>query len=440
MLTRLRLANLKTWGERIWQEGMALAPITLVLGANSSGKTSLLQMPLLVKQTFRGADRLAHLNLGGHRNDLVHLGDYQSVIHNHEVKRQLKLGLSFRDGMTADDPLIDYAVTFIAERGRPFVRRLELSRDGQSYATTRQPNGTYTIDGPGYEPASRDRAGRRAFEPLRALSFSGPAVAALGPAGVDVQKISRKLQQAVDNIAYLGPLREYPERSYMWTGPAPRDLGRKGERTALALIAEENAQDPPPNESEPVRLIDRVSTWLKRLGLADELVLRRETSTRSYELVVVRGKQRANIVDVGFGVSQVLPVIVLAYLMPPGATIIMEQPELHLHPGAQAGLADLLAEVSRERQVQFLVETHSELLFRHMQTLIAEERLTPAQCALYWVGVEGGEAALTWLDIDEFGRVANWPKQFFGDAVGEAEKQMRLMLERRRLRESRVDG
>ncbi len=437
MLTRLRLANLKTWGERIWPEGVALAPVTLVLGANSAGKTSLLQMPLLVKQTFRGPDRLAHLNLGGHRNDLVNLGDYQSVIHNHEVKRQLKLGLSFRDGMTGDDPLIDYAVTYIAERGRPFVRRLELSRDGQSCATARQANGTYTIEGPGYEPASRDRAGRRAFEPLRALSFSGAAVAALGPAGADVQKVSRKLQQALDNIAYLGPLREYPERSYTWTGPAPRDLGRKGERTAHALMAEENAQDRP---KDGEGLIDRVSTWFKRLGLADELVLRRQTSTRSYELVVVRGKQRANIVDVGFGVSQVLPVIVLAYLVPPGGTIIMEQPELHLHPGAQAGLADLLVEVSRERQVQFLVETHSELLFRHLQTLLAGERLTPDECALYWVGVEGGEAALTRLDIDEFGRVSNWPKQFFGDAVGEAELQMRLMLERRRLRESGAGG
>lgn len=441
MLTRLRLANLKTWGERIWQEGMALAPITLVLGTNSSGKTSLLQMPLLVKQTFRGADRLAHLNLGGHRNDLVHLGNYHAVIHNHEVERQLKLGLSFRDGMTPDDPLIDYAVAFTADRGRPYVRQLELSRDGQSFTTTRQPNGTYTIDGSGYEPLSRDRGGRRAFEPLRALSFSGPAVAALGHAGVDVQKISRKLQQAVDNIAYLGPLREYPERSYMWTGPAPRDLGRKGERAALALMAEENAQEQPTSgESQPVRLVDRVSTWLKRLGLADELFLRRETSTRGYELVVVRGKQRANIADVGFGVSQVLPVIVLAHLVPPGGTIIMEQPELHLHPGAQAGLADLLVEVSRERQVQFLVETHSELLFRHLQTLLAAERLTPSECALYWVGVDDGEAALTPLDIDEFGGVSNWPKQFFGDAAGEAELQMRLMLERRRLRESRVDG
>lgn len=404
MLTRLRLANLKTWGERIWPEGVALAPVTLVLGANSSGKTSLLQMPLLVKQTFRGPDRLAHLNLGGHRNDLVHHGDYQSLIHDHVVSRQLKLGLSFREGTGAHDPLIDYTVSYSAERGRPFVKRLELARNGHSFAATRQANGTYSIEGPGYEPASRDRAGRRAFEPLRALSFSGAAAAALGPSGAEVQQISRSLQLAVDNIAYLGPLREYPERAYMWTGPAPRSLGRKGERAVHALMADENAPDRPAGASP---LVDQVSAWLRRLGLADQLVLSRQSSTRSYELVVHRAKQRANIVDVGFGVSQVLPVIVLACSVPPGGTIILEQPELHLHSGAQAGLADLLVEVTRERQVQFLVETHSDLLLRRLQSLLADDHLTPAQCALYQVDADGGEASIARLGVDELGRVSN---------------------------------
>src|SRR5690606_15457525 len=122
----------------LWPDGVALSPITLLLGANSSGKTSLLQMPLLLKQTFRGPDRLAHLNLGGHRSDLINLGDYQSAIHNFEVERELKLGLTIRDGANPGDPLIDYTATFVAERGRPFVRRLEVSGGGQSFVAIRQ--------------------------------------------------------------------------------------------------------------------------------------------------------------------------------------------------------------------------------------------------------------------------------------------------------------
>lgn len=440
MLTRLRLANLKTWGERLWPDGVALSPITLLLGANSSGKTSLLQMPLLLKQTFRGPDRLAHLNLGGHRSDLINLGDYQSAIHNFEVERELKLGLTIRDGANPGDPLIDYTATFVAERGRPFVRRLEVSGGGQSFVAIRQADGAYTLEAPGYEPAEGDSDGRRSFEPHRALSFSPAAVDALGSAAPDVRKLARKVQLALDNVAYLGPLREYPERAYTWPGPVPRQLGRKGERAADVLIAEAHAERPTNGERESARLIDRVSEWLSRMGLADELILRGQAGTRNYELVVARGQQRANIADVGFGVSQVLPAIVLAYSTPPGGTIILEQPELHLHPAAQAGLADFIVDVSREREVQFLVETHSELLFRRLQTLMAGESLTPDQCALYWVGFEDGEAGLTRLDIDEFGRVANWPKQFFGDAVGEAEKQVRLMIERRRRMEPRSDG
>ena len=440
MLTRLRLANLKTWGERLWPDGVSLAPLTLLLGANSSGKTSLLQMPLLLKQTFRGPDKLAHLNLGGHRSDLVNLGDYQSAIHDFEVERELRLGLTFRDGTGPGDPLIDYAATFVAERGRPFVKRLELSGGGQSFAAIRQVGGAYTLQAPGFHRGEADRAGRHAFEPRRALSFSPAAVAALGPAGAGVRRMARKVQLALDNVAYLGPLREYPERAYRWPGPVPRQLGRKGERAAHVLIAEENAVRPATEDGNAGRLVDRVSEWLSRMGLADALIVRGQPNTRSHELVVVRGSRHANIADVGFGVAQVLPVIVLAYSVARGGTIVLEQPELHLHPSAQAALADFIAEVSREREVQFLVETHSELLFRRLQTLLAAERLTPDRCALYWVGMEDGEAALTRLDIDEFGRVANWPKPFFGDAVGEAEKQMRLTIERRRRQEPRSNG
>jgi hypothetical protein len=90
-----------------------------------------------------------------------------------------------------------------------------------------------------------------------------------------------------------------------------------------------------------------------------------------YELLVHHDGVVANLRDVGVGVSQVLPVLAVAYCAPPGSTVLLEEPEIHLHPLAQAVLAEVFAEVSQQRQVQFLVETHSEHLFRRMQTLIA---------------------------------------------------------------------
>jgi predicted ATPase len=128
-------------------------------------------------------------------------------------------------------------------------------------------------------------------------------------------------------------------------------------------------------------------------------------------------------------------VVTLAYFVPEGSTVIMEQPEIHLHPLAQTALADLFVEVSQKRNVQFLIETHSENLFRRLQYLIAGEYIAPADCGLYFVrpGNDPGTdsaAALQRLEVDEYGRINNWPEKFFGDAIGEVERQTRIMISR----------
>jgi len=122
MLTRMRLKNLKTWGEQLWGTGVELSAITLFLGANSAGKTSLLQLPLLLKQTFESPDRLIHLNLGGQSSDLVDLGSYKSLIHQHETRRELGIGLSAnvaREGEEAAS--LDYEATYMNSPTGPVV-------------------------------------------------------------------------------------------------------------------------------------------------------------------------------------------------------------------------------------------------------------------------------------------------------------------------------
>lgn len=439
MLTRLRLKNVKAWGEQLWDEGVGLSNITLLLGPNSAGKTSLLQVPLLLKQTFESPDRFVHLNLGGQPTDLVDLGSYESLVHQHDTRREIGVGLTVRvtrpdAAPDATSTEIDYTATFIALHGAPVIRSLRISSGDQTFTATRQPRGGYRITAPGYSPRRGGTRGsaRRSFEPERSLSFSQDAIVELGPAGSTIQDLSLLLRQALGAVVYLGPLREHPERTYLWSGVEPRDIGKRGELAVHALLASDNTRVRPRAGVEGGRqwLVDKVSTWLSRLGVADELVLERQGRSRHYGLVVVRGHQRANLMDVGFGVSQVLPMIVLSHIVPRGATIIAEQPELHLHPRAQGGLAELMAEVARERGVQFLVETHSEHVFRRLQTLMAAETVRPEDCALYFVDSGAGGAELNRLEVDAYGRVANWPRHFFGDTLGETEQQTRHMLER----------
>lgn len=428
MLTRLRMKNFKAWGEQLWEPGLRLAPVTLFLGPNSAGKTSILQTPLLLKQTFESPDRSLELNTGGQATDLVDVGTADSLLFDKATDATLGLGFSCADG--------EYESTFQRTSSTLTVAQLKLMHGEKTFGAVRQSKGGYRLEAPGYSPvkvAGRDDA-KRTYQPERAIGFSAEAVAALGTAGTEAQDLSLRLRQAITTIAYLGPLRGYPERTYLWSGVEPGDLGKNGEKAAHALLASTNSKKKQRDDEEGGAgwLVTQVSRWLQVLGVADELTLEKQGRSRHYEIVVRRGERKSNLMDVGFGISQVLPMLVLAHFVPKGTTIVAEQPEIHLHPRAQSGLAELMVSVAKTRKVQFLVETHSEHLFRRLQYLIAAGTVKSEDCALYYVERDEPSAKITTLAANEFGQIANWPDHFFGDAMGETERQVRKIIERKR--------
>lgn len=125
------------------------------------------------------------------------------------------------------------------------------------------------------------------------------------------------------------------------------------------------------------------------------------------------------ITDVGFGVSQILPVITLCYYVPEGSILIIEQPEIHLHPKVQAGLADVFIDAIKTRKIQILLESHSEHLLRRLQRGVAEEKVDHADIQLYFCEMANGKSEIRSLEMDAFGGIRNWPKDFFGDEFGE---------------------
>ena len=142
---------------------------------------------------------------------------------------------------------------------------------------------------------------------------------------------------------------------------------------------------------------------------------------KDYEIRVKNTRSSTEVLlpDVGFGVSQILPILVLCYSATKGSTLVIEQPELHLHPAAQSELADVLIEVVKERRMQVLVESHSEHLLRRLQRRIAEDRFPSSEAALYFCQMENGESKATPLEITGDGFIRNWPKDFFGDEMGD---------------------
>jgi predicted ATPase len=141
--------------------------------------------------------------------------------------------------------------------------------------------------------------------------------------------------------------------------------------------------------------------------------------------------------DVGFGVSQILPVIAQCFYAPPDCTVLMEQPEIHLHPGVQASLADLFIDATRAREggsprnVQLIVESHSEHFLRRLQRRVAEKKLNETEVALYFCSWQQDHAEIEQLELDQYGDIANWPENFFGDELEDVAVQARKSLSRR---------
>jgi len=152
-------------------------------------------------------------------------------------------------------------------------------------------------------------------------------------------------------------------------------------------------------------------TWkVDAVDIAETQVELRVGRTNTYASSGAR--DLVNIADVGFGISQTLPVVVALLTAQPGQVVYLEQPEVHLHPRAQLALAELLADAAR-RKVIVVAETHSDTLVLGIQTLVAHGKLDPGLVKMHWFERDDtGATKVTSADIDESGDAGDWPEDF----------------------------
>lgn len=425
MFTSLRLINFKAWEDT---GTIALKPVTMLLGTNSSGKSSLIQSLLLLKQTVQSPDRSIHLNLGGNEtNDLFNFGNFDDVLkYGTRSPREFSIAFSFE----AHEPSrinegrfsCSYRQTAV---GATAIQELTLSTGEHRFRAVRKEKENYAIFADGNRPHAKDKN----LAPERSIALSAGAIASLGNKGAIAEDLSLALRRELENICYLGPFRRKPERDYVWNKTAPGQIESDGHRTIDVLLSGALSKDSRQNE-----ILKGISYWLARMKVAEKLTIKQLGRSSRYEIMVHKDGVAANLRDVGIGIPLILPVLVAGYFALPGSTVILEEPEIHLHPLAQSVLAEFFVTLSRSRHIQFIVETHSEHLFRRMQTLIARKETSTEQIAMLFVERVADNAILRKLKVDEFGRVSNWPQYFFGDALGETREQARLMLARQQER------
>lgn len=461
VLTNLRIRNFKSWQDT---GDVELAPLTVLFGPNSSGKSSLHQFLLMLRQTVESPDRKRVLHTGDATTP-VDLGSYREFIRENDVESPLEFSMSWRrqQPLVIKDPRTE--TSFV---GTDLSFRSRISATATTPPRMRADSYVYTLHSEG-QPfvlgSERNSSGQyemtaEGIDLVRKLGrgwpVSGPSQFHAFPDDLSTRfqyldfapDLTLALEQQLTSLNYLGPLRERPLRLYRWSGEEVSHVGWRGERTVDALLAGGGRQynTGPRKRHESLQLV--VARWLRELGVIDSFkVVPIDRGRDEYEVLVRAPGSRMEVLltDVGFGVSQVLPVVTECFYAAQGSTIIMEQPEIHLHPAVQAGLADLFVEAiqmrekrpgkgagTRPRDVQLIVESHSEHLLRRLLRRIAEERLDPAfvRCYVVEPGQDGSTISL--LDVDEFGDVRNWPENFFGDPAEDLVAQSRSARRRRR--------
>jgi predicted ATPase len=231
----------------------------------------------------------------------------------------------------------------------------------------------------------------------------------------------------------LPGLRGNPERNYVVTAVEKTFLGTFEPYTASVIAHWQ--------EHTPEKL-SALAQDLTALELTWKVEARRLDDTR-VELLVGRLKKPkqggardlVSIADVGFGVSQTLPLLVALRAADAGQIVYVEQPEIHLHPRAQVKLAEILSEAAM-RGVQVVIETHSALLLLAVQTLVAQSRVSPSLVKLHWfTRDERGDTRIDSADLDENGAFGDWAEDF-GAVELEAQTRYLDAVERR----SMTDG
>jgi predicted ATPase len=380
---------------------IAFRPLTILAGANSSGKSSILQPALLMKQTLEAPYDPGALLLDGPHVRFTEVNQLFSRAGNHGMSRFLaRIRLEAKA-----------SVSVIFEKQ---------SKGGLDVLSMSETNGTGGGDtrlrGEVFESAS----GSGLVTTFRQRCFLGhkmvdPELDATSPAdrmreGYYDQYSVSEAARLLRAILHVPALRGNPERTYKTTAVGEEFAGTFEPYVASIIHHWQTTKD--------IRL-KQLGASLQKLGLTWKIEASRLDDTR-VELRVGRLKQKAtggardlvSIADVGFGVSQCLPVLVALLTARPGQLVYIEEPEIHLHPRAQMALAQVLADAAN-RGVRVVIETHSSLLLLGVQALVAEGALPPELVALHWFSLtKDGATEVRSADLDEAGAFGEWPEDF----------------------------
>ena len=358
-----------------------IRPLTILAGANSSGKSSIMQPLLLMKQTLESATDYGALRLNGDNISFTSAQQILSYAQNREQTDNFTVEVSFTDTSK-------FKNTFKKPIKKPLdlVESIYYNYDGKTKLTIK-----LTI-------------GMNSEEVFQSLSpYFNQLIPSINPSQIQthnwgvVRHFCFILFCNYDNVD-KSPSFPFNQPSFRFSNQIPKIIHVQGFRTLERVlpvtgVGQNFSGDFVKYVASLIRSwqesnsekLEKLNSDLINLNLAKSIEANVINDTQ-IELKVSRSldsDDMVNIVDVGSGVSQVLPVLVALVVAEPDQLVYLEEPEIHLHPLAQANLGETIVNAAN-RGVRVVLETHSDLLLRRIQSLVAEDKIAPDKAILHW--------------------------------------------------------
>ncbi len=427
--------NIKATNYRSFQRlNVDLAPITLYVGPNNSGKSSILSLIRLLSQTSESNDPNVRLLLNGALGDF---GTYKDLVYENQIRRHMDISFTLRPGsdskiIGADKNEITFQLHYKYRSAlkEVILKRLDCFGDGHHHLTAEYSEESERfrirrIAGNEIPLPTSSSSGLRGFDVRnflpRQMTFgiSDSADSIVKLAFEKSRLVNRNAliaARTLQSLEYVGAMRVPPSRTYLYTGERRQKVGANGEH-AVTMLAMDSIRRG--RKSRGIR--QGVVKWLTLAGIASDIRIV-PLSDRYFEVQVQHPvtKEYQNFADVGYGNSQIVPVLVAGLNTTAGNTFILEEPEIHLHPKAQAELGEFLLDLCK-RDVQSIVETHSEHMIVRLQKYVAAGELDPKSLCIYYVDPTPSGKQLVRLKLDAKGAfMHDWPGGFFPERLNEA--------------------
>ena len=428
MLKQLKISNFRIFDSEVT---VRFRPITILIGKNNAGKTSIINFLLMLQQSLNH-DRGQFLIPNGH---IVELGLFENLKNSNSKRKSLRFSLNISGPETPGNHLVQHINNLNGRKqlGEFSLDELSITSEATvSYASNQQfgrgSNTNFVVwsgkpSNMVLEKSEKLKSGTHYLSYTDRISKTFQMTIDSAERRIFEENMKRFLAEIecvehirseFQSLKHLSPVRKQTRLSDVTldSSPPPNYIGKNSEfvLSHLKRIFEKNGKERKFVEKHLQSVLS-----VGNVEFDDSSVLLTECYAENIETgnVTLLG-------NFGFGVSQCLPIFVQGAIMPSYSTLMIEQPESQVHPTAQMEIGSYIADLWNTRKVGTIIETHSSNLMLRLRKLIAYEKLKPEDVSIAYFDVTDGNVTIDNIDIDSDGRIVEgMPMEFFGADITE---------------------